>query len=261
MFAKPETRGPSNDSVLKTTTWGARLALLTLITLLVAGLCLADGKHKLSKDLEALKGSHSGASVDVIIQFNQTPTDAHHQKVQNKGGVLKTKLDFINGAHYSVPVESLDALADDPDVAYISPDRPVHGTLDTTVATVNGNYAQTLGLSGAGIGVAVIDSGVADIPDLHNASGAYEVVYSQSFVPNDTNTGDPFGHGTHIAGIIASSGANSTGFKYTRQFVGLAPSVNLVNLRVLDQYGMSTDSVVVAAIQRAISSRASTTSG
>src|SRR6266436_6441125 len=252
MFATPETRGPSNDSVLKTTTWGARLALLTLITLVVAGLCLADGKHKLSKDLDALKGSHSGATVDVIIQFNQTPTDAHHQKVQNKGGVLKTKLDFIKGAHYSVPVESLDALADDPDVAYISPDRPVRGALDTTVATVNGAYAQTLGLDGAGIGVAVIDSGVADIPDLHNASGAYEVVYSQSFVPNDTNTGDPFGHGTHIAGIIASSGASSTGFKYTRQFVGLAPSVNLVNLRVLDQYGMSTDSVVVAAIQRAI---------
>src|SRR6266702_4354716 len=234
MFATLETRGPSNDSVLKTTTWGARLALLALMILLAAGLSLADGnKHKLSNDLDALKGSHNGATVDVIIQFNQTPTDAHHQKVQNKGGVLKTKLDFINGAHYSVPVESLDALADDPDVAYISPDRPVHGALDTTVATVNGAYAQTLGLDGAGIGVAVIDSGVADIPDLHNSSGA-------------------FGHGTHVSGIIASSGASSAGSRYTRQFVGLAPSVNLVNLRVLNQYGLSTDSVVVAAIQRAI---------
>src|SRR5438093_254448 len=252
MFATPKTRGPSNDSVLKTTTWGARLALFALITLLAAGLSLADGKHKVSKDLDALKGGHDGATVDVIIQFNQTPTAAHHQKVQSKGGILKTKLDFIKAAHYSLPAESLDALADDPDVTYISPDRPVHGALDTTVATVNGGYAQTLGLSGAGIGVAVIDSGVADIPDLHNSSGAYEVVYSQSFVPNDTNTGDPFGHGTHVSGIIASSGANSTGFKYSRQFVGLAPSVDLVNLRVLNQYGLSTDSVVVSAIQRAI---------
>src|SRR3989475_11271174 len=196
MSARPETREFSNRSFIETTTWGARLALLTLMTLLVSGLCLADGnKHKLSNDLNVLKGSHNSATVDVIIQFNQTPTDAHHQRVQNKGGVLKTKLDFINGAHYSVPVESLDALADDPDVAYISPDRPVRGALDTTVATVNGGYAQTLGLSGAGIGVAVIDSGVADIPDLHNSSGAYEVVYSQSFVPNDTNTSDAFGHG------------------------------------------------------------------
>src|SRR5216683_7615531 len=252
MFATLETRGPSNDSVLKTTTWGARLALLTLITLLAAGLSLADGKGKLSKDLDALKGSNNGATVDVIIQFNQTPTDAHHQRVQSVGGVLKTKLDFINGAHYSVPVEALDALAADPDVAYISPDRPVRGLLDTTVATVNGSYAQTLGLNGAGVGVAVIDSGISDIPDLHNASGSYEVVYAQSFIPNDSSTSDPFGHGTHVAGIIASSGASSAGLTYYRHFVGIASGVDLLNLRVLDAKGMSTDSVVISAILKAI---------
>src|SRR5258707_6720943 len=143
MSATLGTRRSSNDSVLKTTTWGARLALLTLITLLVAGLCLADGKHKLSKDLDALKGNNSGATVDVIIQFNQTPTDAHHQKVQNKGGVLQTKLDFIKGAHYSVPADSLSALEDDPDVTYISPNRPLSGTstLDYTRETVNAPVA------------------------------------------------------------------------------------------------------------------------
>src|SRR6266567_7839617 len=125
MSTTPETRRPSHDSVLKmTTTWGARLALLALVALLAAALTFAEGKkHKVSQDLDALKGSNSGATVDVIIQFNQTPTDAHHQRVQDKGGALKTKLDVIKGAHYSVPVESLDALADDPDVVYISPDR------------------------------------------------------------------------------------------------------------------------------------------
>src|SRR3989454_10082857 len=225
-----------------------RLARLALFVLLAPSLSYADSKqHNLSKDLEALKNGPSGATVDVIIQFNQTPTDAHHQKVQNKGGVLKTKLGFINGAHYSVPVESLDALADDPDVAYISPDRPVHGALDTTVATVNGGYAQTLGLNGLGVGVAVIDSGISDIPDLHNASGSFEVVYAQSFVPNDPNTGDPFGHGTHVAGIIASSGASSAGLTYYRHFVGIASGVDLINLRVLNQYGMSTESVVISS--------------
>src|SRR5260370_7934167 len=138
MFATLETRGSSNDSVLKTTTtWGRRIALLALITLLAAGLSLADGnKHKLSKDLDALKGDNDGATVDVIIQFNQTPTDAHHQKVQSKGGVLKTKLAFINGAHYSVPVESLHALADHPHLAYISPDRPFPRLLHTTLTTL-----------------------------------------------------------------------------------------------------------------------------
>src|SRR5229473_8016111 len=183
MSAIARARQSSNDGVLKTTTWGAWFALLALVTLLTAGTSLADSKKpKFSDDLDTARSGKQGATVDVIIQFNQTPTDAHHQKVQNKGGTLKTKLDFIKAAHYSVPVEALDALADDPDVAYISPDRPVRGALDTTVATVNGGYAQTLGLNGAGIGVAVIDSGISDIPDLHNASGSNEVVYSQSFV-------------------------------------------------------------------------------
>src|SRR5258708_1656012 len=205
MSATARARQSSNDGVLKTTTWGAWFALLALITLLASGSSLADTKKpKFSDDLNAARSGKHGTTVDVIIQFNQTPTDAHHQKVQNKVGVLKTKLDFIKGAHYSVPVEALDSLADDPDVAYISPDRPVHGALDNTVAAVNGGYAQALGLNGAGIGVAVIDSGISDIPDLHNASGSYEVVYSQSFLHNDTHTHDPLRHGTHRACIIES---------------------------------------------------------
>src|SRR6266446_853613 len=151
LFNAPRTKQSSGDGVLRTTTWGRRLALLTLTTLLATGLSFADGKkHKLSKDLDALKGGHNGATVDVIIQFNQTPTAAHHQKVQNKGGVLKTNLDFIKGAHYSVTVESLDTLANDPDVAFISPDREVSGSLDYVTSAVGAPIAWNVyGLDGS----------------------------------------------------------------------------------------------------------------
>src|SRR6266568_2523949 len=254
MSATLGTRRSSNDSVLKTTTWGARLALLALITLLAAALSFADGnKHKLSTDLDALKGGHNGATVDVIIQFNQTPTAAHHQKVQNKGGVLKTKLDFIKGAHYSVPVESLDALADDPDVAYISPDRRLSGALDQTAAAVNANVAWQSGWDGTGIGVAVIDSGINDHPDLYSTSGysgRTRITYSQDFVGGVT--GDYYGHGEHVAGIIAGNGYNSNNSTYVRTFKGIAPNANLINLRVLDQNGQGTDSGLISAIQVAI---------
>src|SRR5207248_2190787 len=80
--------------------------------------------------------------------------------------------------------------AADPDVAYISPDRPLKGSsLDYAPESVNAPWAWTQrALDGKGIGVAVIDSGVTPVGDLYwydPATGAYglRVVYSQSFVP------------------------------------------------------------------------------
>jgi serine protease AprX len=79
------------------------------------------------------------------------------------------------------------------------------------------------------------------------------VVYSQSFVSGDTTTSDKYGHGTHVAGLIGGSGASSgTGNGYAATYAGVAPNVNLINLRVLDLNGMGVDSQVIAAIQQAI---------
>src|SRR5260370_7452078 len=162
MSATARARNSSNDGVLKTTTWGAWFALLALVTLLTAGTSLADSKKpKFSDDLDTARSGKQGATVDVIIQFNQTPTDAHHQKVQNKGVTLKTKLDFIKAAHYSVPVESLDALDDDPDVTYISLNRRVRGTLDHVVTAVNRDLPYASACLATGVGIAAVDSGIS----------------------------------------------------------------------------------------------------
>jgi serine protease AprX len=65
-------------------------------------------------------------------------------------------------------------------------------------------------------------------------------------------TDDHYGHGQHVAGIIAGNGARSSASTAFLTFRGLAPSANLINLRVLDQNGRGTDSTVIAAIQQAI---------
>ena len=91
------------------------------------------------------------------------------------------------------------------------------------------------------------------IRDLNNASGVSRVVYSQSFVAGDTTTPDKYGHGTHVAGLIGGTGASSgTANGYAATYAGMAPNVNLINLRVLDQNGSGTDSQVIAAIEEAI---------
>jgi serine protease AprX len=156
----------------------------------------------------------------------------------------------------------LAALAADPDVAYIAPDRALYSTtngsptavLDYHTDTVNAPVAWAQGLDGTGIGVAVIDSGIIDIPDLHGQN--YRVVFSQNFVGGTSGSAnDQYGHGSHVAGIIGGNGNKSTGSNYSYTFKGIAPNVNLINLRVLDQNGISTDSQVIAAIQAAIKLR------
>src|SRR4029077_2797322 len=166
--------------------------------------------------------------------------------------------DFIKGAHYSDPVEALDALADDPDVAYISPNRQLRGAsaMDPIVTAVNADIAYSSGWNGTGVGVAVLDSGVGTVDDLNSDgnSNPSRVVYSQSFVPGDTSTADAYGHGTHVSGIVAGNAYDSTSLQnYPYVYRGIAPEANIINLRVLDGTGASVDSAVIAAIQQAIS--------
>jgi serine protease AprX len=138
-------------------------------------------------------------------------------------------------------------------VKYISLDRTMAPTLSNAAPAVNAFAAWQSGYTGAGVGVALVDSGVSSHPDLNGGFlGLSRVVWNQSFVSGNLSATDQYGHGTHVAGLIAGDGASSTGSKYSRTFEGIAPQANLINLRVLDQNGAGTDSGVIAAIGTAI---------
>jgi serine protease AprX len=198
---------------------------------------------------------HPDAMIDVIVQFKVTPRANHYQRMSARGAVLTTKLHSIRAAAFRIPVSALAQLEKDPDVLYVTPNRPVHlnNNYESFASAVEADIAaQQYGFDGTGIGVAVIDSGIADHADFRNASGT-RVVHSESFVVGNTSTVDAYGHGTHVSGIIGGNGtASGAGSGYAKQIVGMAPNVNLINLRVLDQNGAGTDSQVIAAIQRAI---------
>jgi len=101
-------------------------------------------------------------------------------------------------------------------------------------------------LTGNGIGVAVIDSGVQAVPDLGS-----RILVNLNFNPNVTTANDDFGHGTAIAGIIGGNGTASGG-----QYIGMAPQVNLLNLRVNDGTGAAPASAIMNAIVWAVNNRA-----
>jgi serine protease AprX len=168
---------------------------------------------------------------------------------------------LINGQVVELPNSQLKHLAERSDVERIDLDRPAEGHL-SHVANVTGARAvqHTFGYTGAGVGVAVIDSGVANWHDdltYQGSNANVRVVGNQrvtkfvDFVNGRTLSYDDNGHGTHVSGIIAGNGYDSRGTK-----AGIAPSAHLVSLKVLDAQGRGVISDVIAAIEYAITNRA-----
>src|SRR6185295_1648867 len=137
------------------------------------------------------------------------------------GGTVGRNLPIISGRAASVPNASLPALAANALVEHLSLDRLVLGSMGRTSATIGATAVrQQLGLDGAGVGVAVIDSGVYAAHD--DLAGAGHIAQFVDFVNGAQNAYDDFGHGTHVAGIIAGNGFDSGGAR-----IGVAPGAHL----------------------------------
>jgi serine protease AprX len=104
------------------------------------------------------------------------------------------------------------------------------------------------GSGGDSIGVAIIDSGISPSADF---AGRITAFYDFTQGGIATTPVDPYGHGTHVAGIIGSSGESSSHGEYR----GVASTARLIGLRVLDENGAGQTSHVIQAIELAIAQR------
>jgi len=244
--------------------WGGRMAALLvacLVLLAAPGTCANSHAEsaKVSPPLQQLLDTAEPSMVvDIIVQYRVTPQQKHLDRVTSLGGRSKVHLGVIQSEAYTLPLSAVAKLVNDPDVAYVSLDNKVKLSsetgLDPSMQAVEADIAQGYGYDGSGVGIAIVDSGIYAHPDLNSNSrySSSRVVYSQSFVHGDSSTGDAYGHGTHVAGLAAGNGQSSEN-NYTYEYVGVAPNANLINLRVLDATGASTDSIVISAITQAIS--------
>jgi serine protease AprX len=141
-----------------------------------------------------------------------------------------------------VTAADIETLSQHEEVEYVWPDLPVHTCLNTSVPKIGAPrvWAET-GFRGQGIKVAVVDTGIDEThPDF-----AGRIAASKSFVSSSAH--DDNGHGTHVAGTIAGSGAKSGG-----KYVGVAPAASLYIAKVLRANGSGSMSTVMAGIEWAV---------
>lgn len=200
----------------------------------------------------------SGGWSSVIITMNGHLTAVEKAQLKKLRVDIYRHLPLIHAVAARVPSRNLTSLADLPFVGHLSADARIHKSDEFTVASSYADIAyQRYSLTGNGVTVAVVDSGVRPHKDLADPSNqATRIVDSVNFVTGNPTVDDLCGHGTHVAGIIAGNGAASTGNQYFRTFYGIARKANIVNVRVLDANGQSDVSTVVAGIQWVINNRA-----
>ncbi len=203
-------------------------------------------------------GPHSGWS-SVIIQLTALPTPAQISRIQALQADINRRLPVIQALAVRVPTRNLGQLAALPFVHRLSADTMVKKCDQFTVGSSEADVAYNqYNVTGQGVTVALIDSGVVSNADLNplvggllNTSGLIQSVTVVGGKPDDM-----CGHGTHVAGIICGNGAQSTGLNDTKTFYGIAPLAKIISVRALDQNGQGTVSGVVAGIQWVLSNQA-----
>jgi serine protease AprX len=238
-------------------------AVLALaVVLLIAPGASAQSRglgDKLDKFLRYRSRQLSGRT-RVIVEFNGD-TDV---RIFGRRGAAVRRLGR-NSQVAEVDNAELAILASNPRVKRVMHDRPTFATLERTGLSTGATLVrQQLGLTGKGVGVAVIDSGISSShDDLYRTSPWSfsttngRVAHFKDFTVDIPNVWSPnaayddYGHGTHVAGIIAGTGYDSNG-----KHKGIAPGAKLVGLKVMDRFGRGYMSDVIAAIDYAISVKA-----
>ena len=215
------------------------------------------------------------AALPVLIQ--QQHKGAALDALQRHHASLGRDLELGNTVAAELPASDLAALAQEPGIVRIAYDAPVQlqaagggpvlnpANLQTVYPLAVGAtdlWTATPPVQGTGVVVAVLDSGIQEIPDFLSAgvpSGCgpgvlqcgirvikkVPITLSSSGGPDDDN-----GHGTWVAGILGGRQLTHGG-----RYVGVAPDVNLIGIKVSDRNGVARTSDVIKGIEWAVKNK------
>ena len=241
--------------------WGAVLAAVTLFATLL--LTVPAGPATAAP----------GEGTAVVVRHTPAGGDEARALVRRPGGTVGRELRIINGFAATVPAAALPRLRASGAVSSVTGNRPVR--LSTIGGFDSKNYSPTTmywvaqevtgageywnnRVTGKGVDVALLDSGVVAVNGLRGAKVVHGPDLSYEADIPELRNQDTYGHGTHMAGIIAGrdDGAPAVVQKGNEDhFLGMAPDARVVSVKLADASGATDVSQVIAGIDWVVQHR------
>jgi serine protease AprX len=195
--------------------------------------------------------------VSVIVQKVEKGSAAE-EMAERLGGTVTQDLSIINAFAAKMTASAALELSQSVGIRWVSLNAKMESStcsmcIDT--ANLTNAYVRSIRadqvwnntpyLQGVGIGVAVVDSGINSNGDLYTVMGVNRQVADVSYNTDyNQNPSDGYGHGTVVSSIIGGDGSDSGG-----KYIGVAPLVNIINVKVSNDDGSATETNVIQGLQ------------
>ena len=214
-----------------------------------------EPRDKMSGPVVALLDAGAVGDAELVVRYDQHPQLFDDEFVTELGGEVVRSYQNFDMRAIRLPVAALESLAADENVDWLSLDEEMSATSVSSrlAANLPVGASANAGYAGSSVGVAVLDTGISLHADLSDdiiqysfLNGAYPIpaiVNGEVVRPSTDTRDDGFGHGTHVAGVLAGSGEASAD-----HFKGTATGASIVSLQVLDKNGKGSSSELLAAL-------------
>ncbi|TDT63249.1 S8 family serine peptidase [Fonticella tunisiensis] len=200
---------------------------------------------KIDKNIKPYLNINSRRAIPVILCYKSN-FKLIKNKILSAGGKIKYEYQNVNAVSCELSPFSIDKISEIPEVSFICFDYKASLCLRKSKDMLGIKHATTFNLTGKGIGIGLVDTGIYPHPDLtvrRNAIAFFKDLINGYNSPYDDN-----GHGTFMAGLIASSGHMSS-----QMYTGVAPGANILCIKAFDSAGKGFVSDIIKAIDILVS--------
>ncbi|MCW1967343.1 MAG: S8 family serine peptidase [Anaerolineae bacterium] len=226
---------------------------------------------KMPPALSQMAAKATGKNIPILVMKTDS-SDTVEKYAESLGVEIRLRIEMLNAFAAEVDAATLYKLAKHNGVKWVSPDGEMEssammpaargegtslaeqaqyntiGSPLRAVRAINAPAVWQAGYTGRGVGVAVIDSGITPFSDLSIPTN--RLVAAVDLDGDSVNsTDDDYGHGTHVASVIASNGLATS-------YMGVAPEANIINVKVADGRGKAKVSSVVAGMEWVLRNKA-----